>query len=205
MTRHRDMMSPSSGLLYCGDGSCFDLAEALKTIFDPYGKSFSAIESIHHHIHLGEGFRACFVTEVNAASQKYLQLKTGDSVVHLLLRRIATRQPDFTLSLFEGGTLTDGTTLLSNQHNANRLSAKEAQMKIYDNPTNVDVEGALRLECVYLPGDGQGALAGGDDFGGAIEWVLKPNTTYLVRLKNDAAATNKINIEWYWYEPGGEE
>lgn len=196
---HRDMMSPSSGVLYCGDGSCFDLAGALKTIFDPYGKSFSAIESIHRHIHLGEGFKHMQRYSIASTGTLSLLLKTGSKVVHFMPVHYCANQDDLEIDFFEAVTVSgNGTPELA--VNLNRLSSNVPTLELYREPSGLSTASATALFKSGILGEKK---AGGE-VENLLEWVLKKETRYAMTIKNNAAQTAKLLVQWYWYEPGGE-
>ena len=44
------------------------------------------------------------------------------------------------------------------------------------------------------PGVGLSDLANGE------EWILKPNTSYLIRVTNNSGATIDLSFDFLWYE-----
>lgn len=163
----------------------------------------------HHEIHCGDSYTAHHVADLtNGASIDYLIVvpnwgtvdgtNPGDDqsikLAHLIGEVSGEAETSF--YIYEGPTVTvNGTAVTS--VNRNRNSSKTDFLTIYQGAT-VSATGT-RLE--------YGKLGSGKVLGGAVnrtdEWVLKNNTTYLLRVTNDTTSNNYHTIRFQYYiHPG---
>lgn len=96
--------------------------------------------------------------------------------------------------LYEGATVTGGTTFTAISRNRN--IAHPSQSATLINPT-ISATGTL-LDSQFLAG-GFGKKAGGA-VGGSFEFVLAPLTTYLFRLTNVNGTAHMAHLMLEWYE-----
>lgn len=94
--------------------------------------------------------------------------------------------------LYEGANLSGGTAATPINHNRNSTTASQAAVTV--GPT-VNATGTLVLKQLLLGGEGK--KAGGGDVGGS-NLILKPLTSYLIRLTNvnGTAHAAEIILEW---------
>ena len=153
----------------------------------------------HHAIHEGIAFNLNVYSTVAFGTPKYCQFKTGSKYVHLKEKTIVDGSDTLLCQFIEAPTVTDGTTLVPT-YNRNRNSSTTSVMVIYSDPTNIS--GGTILEYDYIFG-ADNALGGAQvSSPGAfmnLEWVLKPNTTYIYKLENlgDGTATFLSKLMWY--------
>lgn len=156
------------------------------------------ITSDHANIHEGEGFNAWVYAE-GAVDDAYVQLEfktplTG-RYIHMK-SMVAMSEGLGSFEVIESPTLTTGSTaFVPTQLNRNNSTASTVIIK--SNPTTISGGTVLRA---YLIGAGKenGGPANND-----TEIVLKPDTTYLFRVRNLAGAAKALSLYLFWYEENG--
>jgi hypothetical protein len=101
---------------------------------------------------------------------------------------------DAELYIYEGATVTGGTSFTAVKRN--RTSATTSQSAILINPT-VTVTGTEIDAEIVAGGAGKKAGGGGSS---ALEMVLNPLTTYLFRLTNVNGTDHMAELLLEWYE-----
>jgi len=145
--------------------------------------------------------------EVTASSNAtiYLQVKTGSSrLVHWLYMSIIHNSVDVSLSLCEAPTFTANGTASITANNYNRESSVTAQMITYSNPPDPTGQGTcISYNRIFgaSGGVGQATAAAGLNISG-IERLMKRNTDYTLKIKNNTTATTSVALNWSWYESG---
>lgn len=100
------------------------------------------------------------------------------------------------IEVIEAPTLTTGATA-GQVRCRNRIGTPPAgNVTIKTNPTTISAGTVLDD---YEFGGGSGT-ASGDCVEDQIEWILKPGTTYLVRMTNDGTSTEFASLKLFWYE-----
>lgn len=106
-------------------------------------------------------------------------------------------QGNFLLELWEAPTVaTLGTQQVAQARN--RASANTSQMLIYAGGT-VSANGTL-IHDDLLIAIGQGADVSGGTAGLDDGFVLKANTTYMIKMINNASSTTTYNAKFAWHE-----
>lgn len=160
---------------------------------DPIRQEKQAPDWLHQKVHEGELFTASYKTPDGApvadnASLDIL-IRTGTAAPHI----------EFTVScaqayeaiLYESTTVTDNGTQLS-ERNRNRRSNKTSVVDAFHTPT-VTATGNLILH--ELASGILGGVSRSEE-----EWILKPNTNYLLRLTNRAGSAQPMSAKVDWYE-----
>ena len=157
-----------------------------------YQGSPIVIDVEHHEIHCGDSYRAIRKVDLgNGASDNILITvpnETGTELTqkkyHLTIQLDTELEADY--SFYEAPTTTANGTAMT-FYNRNRNSAFTTGLTIHHTPT-VTADGTL------LDGDhwGSGRNAGGAQRG-ELEWVLKNNTKYLLRITNSTSNNNYIS------------
>ena len=166
------------------------------TDVDKWDRAVITQAANHHNIHLGRTFTASYLDEsvANDASLEFL-VQTGALQAHMGLH--ANGGGSFELYLFEGTTVSAaGTSLAAVQRN--RTSSTTATATVTHTPT-ITADGT-QLEVEFIAG-GTGGIASGSQGDFHEEWVLAPNTNYLVRVKNVAGVAEEMGLIIDWYEP----
>lgn len=96
--------------------------------------------------------------------------------------------------LYEGATVTGGTSVTA--LNMNRNSTTASQSAVLIQPT-VTATGTMLMKQILLGGGGK--KAAGDDIS-SLNAILKPLTTYLFRITNINATDHVAEIILSWYE-----
>ncbi len=95
----------------------------------------------------------------------------------------------------------DATALLAGStltaYNADRNSANETSVVIYNEPASITLAGAVRLQADQI-GGGQQHRFGAEQRDDA-EWILKQGSCYLTRYVSQAAS-NSVSFEIQYYE-----
>ena len=173
--------------------------------FDPETRAVSTLNSLHRLAH--EGF-------VSHVSGKIIGLvDTGVQDFLLAVPDVEDIDPNmnrisFTLGrgdvdiVFYEGTTTSADGAVLPQFNVNRASTNTSQTVITSGPTVTGVGTVIHTAWVppTATGTGQsgGGIVGGDSSG--EEWLLAPNTKYLVRLTNNSGVAIDLRYEFLWYE-----
>lgn len=163
-----------------GDGFAYDssVVNDERHFLTELGRTY-----IHNGVHSGLAAGATLVH----------LLVVGSRSAHLKTYHASSTVAPVPLSLSEAPTVTTQGTLGS-VVNKNRESTISSETQIYEGGT-VSAEG-LHLEGDILAGSKQD---GGSQHGTDDEWILKPNTTYLFSVTNNAtgAADISFHVEWY--------
>lgn len=160
--------------------------------YDETSRILKTIEAEHAAIHSGWHFNYSDY-QLNVASGTVIRFTfttpTNGKLAHFVF--MATASLGATLEIFEGATgVTGGTEIIPRNNDRNSLSTSD--MVILKDPTIAD-EGTR----------GQGFLMGGNRTSGQVsrenEYVLKSNTTYLLKITS-LANSNAIGWDGEWYE-----
>ena len=164
---------------------------------DVYG-SPATLSNYHYYIHESKAFTARVSdATLAAAASLYMQLQCADDGIerHLKGVYIYTTGTDAAFELNEGTTLTTGTTGVT-AISRNRVKVGVSDLVIFDDPTGISA--GMVLESFDI-GTGH-ASAGGGSGESDREFVLAPNTRYLLTLKNNDSGTKILNMRMDWYE-----
>lgn len=169
---------------------------------DPYSMSLTTIDEEHRLVHDGMVFDCDHEGSVANGASLDLHLKVpAGCYPHLRHLSFAVDDGPCRFYLYEAPTITvDGTELTPANHNRN--STNTAQVQIFHTPTVTAV--GTKLHARYVPDmGGVGANLTGivGNAQSAQEFVLKPSTSYLLRLTNNTGATITVAGECLWYEP----
>ena len=158
------------------------------------------LDTVHDHIHEGEMFSSGFFDPVvGAGATVNVLVQTGAIRPHMQIAGQAGQA--VRAELYEDTTVSaDGAAVGS--VNRNRNSAKTPGLVLTSAPTITGV--GTPLFAGFIPG-GTGPQSEGGSLATFAEYLLKPNSIYLVRLVNNlAAGTTPAQIDLNWYEPGAE-
>lgn len=138
-------------------------------------------------------------TGVAVAATVNLRFTTGDKPVIIKSREVTFNgSSKVTYSAFEGTSATGGTAITV--RNENLIAPVATTVTIAHTTTPGTLPTPFRVKSIFGAGSstGGGSRIGTDVLG--RETVLKPNTQYLVTLRNDAGSTGDIQFELSWYE-----
>ncbi len=156
------------------------------------------IPVVHHEVHEGEMYQASFVNLAVADDATVdLRLVTGAHYCHFVWD--AECGGDGEIQFYEAPTISLGTQLTV--YNMNRPASADNTLDVYHTPT-VGAVGTALLHNSVLSG-GRGPNASGGSARANTEWILKPNTEYLLRLYNRSGNSQPASIVVQWYEEEG--
>ncbi len=161
---------------------------------DRVSKSVETITHSHHEIHKGGAFTVHNVQSVSTTTFKW-QVTTLDSAirVHMLFQVEGTGEVD--LLVTEGSDRDDGGALT--EINRDRTSSNVATTIVTTTPTGGSTDGATTIMEIRA-GSTQGsktAESGGSR--GTNEFILKPNTKYVISVTTYAAVYITLELNWY--------
>lgn len=167
-----------------------DLTDALVIISYP-----------HHEVHAGSMFEVTYKAPDGApladdATIAFL-LRTGAKFDHLVFGTNAGG--DAELELLEAPTITDDGAALA-ELNMNRGSVKVAVTVVTLNPTVTVATGTLLFNDFVPGGSGGNAQGGSGAVRQGTEWILAPNTAYVIRMTNRAGNAQPGALLAQWYE-----
>lgn len=157
------------------------------------------IDDLHSRIHNGDVFSISRqVSSLADSASSLLQITTpADYGIHLKEAMIWVSDSPCLYEIVESPTLTDGTSEVSS-HNRNRQSSLTALTKVYHDPTGIS--GGTVIESVnFGTGAGPAAVFSGD-FILRLEWLLKQEKNYLIRLTNNSGSSIDVSFNIDWYE-----
>jgi hypothetical protein len=155
------------------------------------------LDVAHYEIHYGGMFHAEHTVAVvgnNAAVD--MLFRTGDVADHTIFEVAVGGQS--TVQLWESPTISvTGTAVPS--WNMNREITRTANTLIYHTPT-ITATGAITLVNRIIPAGATAQTRVGGQSSKGVEWVLAPETDYLLRITNTSGGNIPISVVWEWYE-----
>lgn len=160
-------------------------------------KPFPTADVNHLRLHEGYAFYVYklypYTAKLPADTAMYFAIAWAEGVTpHMQLQ--AACGGDAELRLFEGATVTGGTSFTALNRHRNVTTTSQSAVLI--NPT-VLTTGA-EIDAQIIPG-GSGKKAGGGSQD-SFQYVLKPLTTYLFMLKNTNGVAHEAELLVSWYE-----
>ena len=154
------------------------------------------IEFEHHEVHEGDSFSVVDTVAADTTTIKW-QVRTANTLkyAHFVFNLSCTGEATFLVT--EGSDRTDGTALI--EVNRRRVGAPNvAETIVTRTPTDGATDGALILFSSRsgITGAGSKNIEGGTARAQS-EWILKPNTKYVVSITTYAASYATINLLWY--------
>jgi hypothetical protein len=162
-------------------------------------RSRIVIELEHSKIHYAQAYQLQSFVEYTGITPRFRLFRTGNRVVHFKEVRISSQAPDFLFQLFENPTITAlGTEEPITPYNRATLP-DPCGCATYSMPTVTD--NGLLIDTYYLPGGtGTGQTTSGDSQGAEWEFVLRPNTDYLLRGQRlSGTGTTRALFKYKWY------
>ena len=159
------------------------------------------IETDHAYIHEGILFETFTrFTLATGISKDIAIITPADFYLHYRMEKVVSSGDKVSINLYEGATLDTppgGSALTPMNHN--RESGVNSATEVLEAPT-VTADGLQIAQGYIGGGTGQGQSRIGTDLLQANEWVLSPDTVYLVRITNGSSADNIIQCNLMWYE-----
>lgn len=163
--------------------------------FSLFKNAVTATSLRHARVHQGTFYSADHFDSalVNGGTIDLL-VQIGEFEAHL--RHFSSSGGQGELRIFEGTTFSAAGTAV-NAVNRNREVLRPATTVITLDPTITLV--GTQLDVLFVPG-GAGGNASGNFADFEMEWLLAPNTDYLVRFTNTAGTTQPAHVHLEWYE-----
>ena len=168
--------------------------EWVEIALDPYTNAQVFVSQEHHEIHEGDLYRAATLKDVPNAGTLILTVVTADSEKLVNFRFEAHAEAEATVYLYENPTSSVGGTALA-AFNALR-GAGDTPETTFSVDATVTIGSANILDVMHL---GSGRQVGGS-LSDSDEWILAPNTVYVIRATNLTATPNHMTIKAAFYE-----
>ena len=177
------------------------IKNAFVTAIERITGAFRTIETEHAYIHEGIFYESYNKFTLAGGATRVVTIKpAAGTYLHYRPTNLVTSADKVTIEFYEGATLTAATGTAATPSNHNRNSTLASKVTLLDAPT-VTANGT-KFAQVYIPGaTGTGGTRTGASAGVSnSEWVLKPNTVYMVKVINGSSGSNDIQINFQWYE-----
>lgn len=186
-----DSTTGLKGTLILGENNAGD---AIFLQVDEETKSLKVILEPHAQIHDGKAFFNSGLNNVaNAADFDILLKNPANNESHFRFNYSVGGAP-MTIRVFENPTITDDGTGLT-VFNVDRNSVTPNNMTLFSGPTLSD--DGTEIECLLIAGARQ---EGGTGDTSLIEWELKANEDYVIRITNNAGGAQDVCHNLFWYE-----
>lgn len=152
------------------------------------------IDYPHYRIHTGATYTTGYDLDTSNGASLDILVVTPNTTVrsHFTYEIVAELEAHFTM--YEGVTTSNNGTALPS-YNRNRNSANTSTLLTYHTPTVSNLGSTLLRR--WHSGSGR-AYGGGDR--GTHEFILKQNTSYLLRITNSTTNNNYMAVKLDWYE-----
>jgi len=139
-------------------------------------------------------------SSVAAGASVYFQATTEGRLAHIVRLAASVQGGGPVVGyLIESPSFTAGSAPPTVVANMDRRSSKAPTMACYVNPTGVTGGTTIELTLIAT-GGGVLETGAGSVAIEALEWVLRPETSYVIRLHNQGTAASTINLSMVWYE-----
>lgn len=153
------------------------------------------IETEHAKIHAGLTFDFTVINAtLAAAGSHYILIKPNGAGVHVRRLGIHGDNTPVLVELFESPAGTADGAEQSAPVNRNRYSSIPSPLRFYLNPTVTNTGTLLRTEPVY-----SGKKESGESNGLGLEWILKGDLVYLLKITNNAAQDLNYQLDSFFY------
>ena len=176
--------------------------EVLSTAQEALTRALKTMDNDHAYIHQGKYFTAITRNTLLAAGVLKVQFKTPvaatGGIIHYRPALIVSSKDSLTIKFYEAAEgLAGGTAVTPVNRNRNSTEVSGVTVK-----TGVTTTGnGTQISEAYIPGaTGVGGTSSGNMLSASNEWVLKPNTEYLIEFTNSSSASNDVLAELQWYE-----
>jgi hypothetical protein len=181
--------APKTGEALLSDGTIVNLADLLANAQD-VSQALKVITAAHAKIHAGDGWNLNYEAgSLGDGSTVNVAIRVGASSVHLRQYAFAAAATPSFVRLYEGVDIdsTGSSIPLINRHRDSSTSSDVTAV----NGVVVGAGGkGTLLETSQLSGDKK---VGGNADSSYEEWILAPNTDYLVELTNSSGAASDYN------------
>jgi hypothetical protein len=164
---------------------------------DGTDNTLSTNSAEHKRTHLGMAYRANNLYSILNAGTAYLQFKTGAKTTHLKQLGIVVDLNTIVVSPIEAPVITNGTTVVT-PYNANRTSSNTSVATLFSNPSGISA--GTTIDADLIPAATGGNREPGIMSPADVEWMLKPNTNYVIQMTNQGSTTSQVSMKLLWYE-----
>lgn len=161
------------------------------------------IDFVHHEVHEGNTFQACQKTADDSpvadnASYDMLLITGNEAEAHLVFSAAAGGICE--LIFYKDTTVSDNGAQIDVQNMRQSLHGiKLNTTRAFTTPT-ITLVGTMMHIRLLPGGTGPGQSTSGSTIRENTEWVLEPNTNYLIRVTNRSGGAQPISILTQWYE-----
>ena len=164
-------------------------------------EALRVIDNDHAYIHQGKYFTLSSLDTIAAGQTLKVGFKTpliAGGLIHYRPAWLVSSVDKLTVEIFEAAEGVAG-GVAQTPINRNRNSTEVSGCTVLKGVTTTG-DGDL-INTTYIPGStGVGGTASGGLLSAANEWVLLPDTQYLIKYTNGSSAANIIFTEFQWYE-----
>ena len=154
----------------------------------------------HAMIHLGCGFTHSNRHNSIAAGANFDHyLVVGEHSIHMRILDVACTQAPFSLTYYSEPTVSAVGTVETIVNNSG-ISSLVTDCALYHSPTVTAV--GTQIGTSLAPNIGGGGNAGVVAQLAGGEWILPPNSTWLIRFTNEDSQPGDIVSTYFYYEPG---
>lgn len=173
-----------------------------------FSSNFGTIEIEHREIHNGNGFntnKALIENDTLATNEKlYVYACVDEFPIHLKTTRVQFDKSKVRIKIYEDVEFDCETGEEITAYAMNRVNVRDPAVKIYESDVVPDLSNATLIGENRLQGleEGSGNKLVGSPAADQnnLEYIYKPNTTYVIELENiDATTIEFLNIYWFWY------
>lgn len=171
---------------------------------DNYSDKEIVIDYAHHEIHEGDMFHLDGWNDLPSNNFIDIRITTPNSPKWMNFVGTISGEAEFTFWMYEGvAILNAGTTLNIWNANRNKTNVSLSSWDYIINTTEANANLDTDITSAVLLPTGKGGS--GRDAGGVrtrdAEIILKQNTIYLIRMRNDdGTSTRWVDYEFNWYE-----
>jgi len=175
-------------------------AHEMSMAFDKYANALTVLDENHRMIHDGFMFTGWARDETVAIGAKFYMLLQvpAHTFPHLQIFEVNADGAPLVYDLHEGTTFSSAGTAVT-MFNRNRNSSNAAKTVVTHSPTVTDEGTVIDLHYVPSTGVGQTGIIDQSTWG---EFVLAPNTNYLIGIHNDSGQARDITMNIGLYEIG---
>jgi hypothetical protein len=171
-------------------------------VYDAYAHATTVIQEQHRLIHDGMMFHASGrAVDVGVGANYDVLINVPAGLYPHMQKLLWTLESGpCDLKVYEGATTSaDGTTITA--FNLNRISSITPDLVGTHTPTVTGVGTLIHDRYVATAGKDTGLVA----VTAGEEWILQPDTKYLIRLTNNTGSILDLGFEMSWYELSYEE
>ena len=162
----------------------------------------ATIDTNHAQIHASNAFSALGALTVLAAGTGGLQIYVPPGAyVHLQALSFSASSGPGMVEIYEDASISGGGSPVTTA-NHHRLRPVDSLLTLTDAAaaTKVDGPGVVLLGKIPLHGFSQGQTKVNAESGQPEEWILRPDTNYLVLLSNMDTSSIVFGYNFFWYE-----